>query len=56
LFTLDRQLKSLVQKRAPMEELLRTARGKGMTTLKQNGIEKIIAGVTDLKQVRAVCG
>ena len=56
LFSLDRSLKSLVQKRAPMEELLRAARAKGMTTLKQNGIEKIIAGITDLKQVRAVCG
>jgi type II secretory ATPase GspE/PulE/Tfp pilus assembly ATPase PilB-like protein len=56
LFSLDRELKSLVQKRAPMEELLRLARAKGMTTLKQNGIDKIISGLTDLKQVRAVCG
>jgi hypothetical protein len=27
----------------------------GMTTLLQDGIEKVIAGQTDLKQVLAVC-
>ena len=27
----------------------------GMTTLKQDGIEKVLAGHTDLLQVRKVC-
>jgi len=27
-----------------------------MTPLKQNGIDKIVDGHTDLRQVRAVCG
>ena len=56
LFTVDRASRRLMQQRAPMEELLGSARAGGMTTLKQDGIEKIIDGHTDLKQVRAVCG
>jgi type II secretory ATPase GspE/PulE/Tfp pilus assembly ATPase PilB-like protein len=39
-----------------MEELLHAAKANGMIPLKQNGIDKIIDGHTDLKQVRAVCG
>jgi type II secretory ATPase GspE/PulE/Tfp pilus assembly ATPase PilB-like protein len=27
----------------------------GMRTLKQDGIEKVLQGITDIKQVRAVC-
>ena len=56
LFTLDRKTRSLMQQRASMEDMLRVACAKGMTTLKQNGIDKIIDGHTDLKQVRALCG
>ncbi len=56
LFTLDRKTRSLIQQRAGMEEMLRVACANGMTTLKQNGIDKIIDGHTDLKQVRAICG
>jgi type II secretory ATPase GspE/PulE/Tfp pilus assembly ATPase PilB-like protein len=27
----------------------------GMRTLKQDGIEKVLQGITDIQQVRAVC-
>jgi type II secretory ATPase GspE/PulE/Tfp pilus assembly ATPase PilB-like protein len=56
LYTLNRKARSLMQKRASMEDLLLAAKADGMLTLKQNGIAKIVAGLTDLKQVRAVCG
>jgi type II secretory ATPase GspE/PulE/Tfp pilus assembly ATPase PilB-like protein len=56
LFSVNRKSRSLMQRRSAMEELLDTAKADGMITLKQNGIEKIMAGHTDLKQVRAVCG
>ncbi len=56
LFTLDRKTRTLMQQRAGMEAMLREACANGMTTLKQNGIDKIIDGLTDLKQVRAICG
>jgi len=39
----------------PVEEIRKLAVAGGMTTLLQDGIEKAIAGKTDLKQVLAVC-
>ena len=32
-----------------------TALEEGMRTLKQDGIEKVLMGITDIQQVRAVC-
>jgi type II secretory ATPase GspE/PulE/Tfp pilus assembly ATPase PilB-like protein len=48
-------MKQLIQRRAKMEEIRDQAVRDGMTTLKQDGIEKIFAGHTDLLQVRKVC-
>ncbi len=48
-------VKRLIQKAAPVEELRAQAIQDGMTTLMQDGIEKVIAGHTDFQQVRAVC-
>ena len=48
-------MKALIQRRAKMEEIRDQAVLDGMTTLKQDGIEKIFAGHTDLLQVRKVC-
>lgn len=47
--------KSLIQKKARMEELRNQAMKDGMRTLKQDGIEKIFGGHCDLMQVRKVC-
>ena len=49
------ELKRLVQKRRPVEELRVQGIKDGMTTLLQDGIQKVLAGHTDFKQVRAVC-
>jgi type II secretory ATPase GspE/PulE/Tfp pilus assembly ATPase PilB-like protein len=49
------EIKRLVQKRATVEELRKQAMAEGMTTLLQDGIQKVVAGHTDFKQVRAVC-
>jgi type II secretory ATPase GspE/PulE/Tfp pilus assembly ATPase PilB-like protein len=48
-------MKKLIQQRAPMEQIRDQALEDGMTTLKQDGIEKVIAGQADLLQVRKVC-
>jgi type II secretory ATPase GspE/PulE/Tfp pilus assembly ATPase PilB-like protein len=48
-------MKRMIQKRTPIEELRKQAMLDGMTTLLQDGIQKVIKGVTDFKQVRAVC-
>ncbi len=49
------EIKRLIQGNARMEELRGQAIADGMTTLKQDGIEKIFQGRADLLQVRKVC-
>ena len=49
------EIKSLIQKKAPVEELREQAIRDGMKTLMQDGIRKIFLGLTDLRQVRSVC-
>jgi type II secretory ATPase GspE/PulE/Tfp pilus assembly ATPase PilB-like protein len=49
------EIKRMVQKRRPVEELREQAIREGMTTLLQDGILKVLKGHTDFQQVRAVC-
>jgi type II secretory ATPase GspE/PulE/Tfp pilus assembly ATPase PilB-like protein len=48
-------IKAAIQRKATVAEIRAVALEEGMTTLLQDGIEKSIAGKTDLKQVLAVC-
>ena len=48
-------LKKNIQEHARVAEMVATALEDGMRTLKQDGIEKVLMGITDMKQVRAVC-
>jgi type II secretory ATPase GspE/PulE/Tfp pilus assembly ATPase PilB-like protein len=48
-------IKKNIQEHARVAEMLATALEEGMRTLKMDGIEKVLQGVTDLAQVRAVC-
>ena len=48
-------LKRNIQDRARVSTMLATALEDGMRTLKQDGIEKVLKGITDIKQVRSVC-
>ena len=48
-------IKKLIQERARVAELFVCAVASGMRTLKMDGMEKIMMGLTDLKQVRSVC-
>jgi type II secretory ATPase GspE/PulE/Tfp pilus assembly ATPase PilB-like protein len=48
-------IKRLIQARARVADLLALALAEGMRTLRQDGIEKVLAGVTDMAQVRKVC-
>ncbi|MGC4087084.1 MAG: GspE/PulE family protein [Polyangiaceae bacterium] len=48
-------MKRAIQRKAPVDELRRIAVDGGMHTLFQDGIEKVLDGHTDLKQVLAVC-
>ncbi len=49
------EMKRLIQQKAQMEFIREQAVADGMMTLKQDGIEKVFAGHTDLKEVRKVC-
>ena len=47
-------MKKLIQSRARVAEMVKVARDEGMTTLVQDGILKVLDGLTDLKQVKSV--
>jgi len=49
------RIKQLIKERADLEILLTQALKEGMTTLKQDGIEKVFKGLTDISEVRRVC-
>ena len=48
-------MKKLIQMKAKMEDIRKQALFDGMTTLKQDGVEKVFGGNVDLMQVRKVC-
>ncbi len=47
-------IKKLIQAKARPAELLIQAKEEGLTTLVQDGIIKVLEGLTDFKQVQAV--
>ncbi|HNN43887.1 MAG TPA: GspE/PulE family protein [Nitrospira sp.] len=54
LMVVSDRMKALIQTRTRTGELLALARREGMKTLLQDGIEKVLQGLTTYKQVRAV--
>jgi type II secretory ATPase GspE/PulE/Tfp pilus assembly ATPase PilB-like protein len=54
LIATDR-LKKLIQEHARVAEILAVCLEEGMRTLKQDGMEKCLMGVTHIKEVRSVC-
>jgi type II secretory ATPase GspE/PulE/Tfp pilus assembly ATPase PilB-like protein len=55
LLIADDGIKRLIQERARVAEIFSRSVESGMRTLKMDGMEKIMMGLTDLKQVRSVC-
>ncbi|ROZ79144.1 GspE/PulE family protein [Ramlibacter sp. WS9] len=55
LLVAEDHIKRLIQERARVSELFTQAVESGMRTLKMDGMEKVMLGLTDLKQVRSVC-
>jgi type II secretory ATPase GspE/PulE/Tfp pilus assembly ATPase PilB-like protein len=49
------RIKKDIQEHARVAQMFATALEEGMRTLKQDGIEKVLQGITDMQQVRAVC-
>ena len=48
------EIKRLIQQRARITEVAACAQQEGMTTLLQDGALKVLKGVTDMTQVKAV--
>jgi type II secretory ATPase GspE/PulE/Tfp pilus assembly ATPase PilB-like protein len=53
LMTVTRELRRLIQTGTRAEQLQRQAMADGMRTLRQDGIDKVLAGVTSIGEVRA---
>jgi type II secretory ATPase GspE/PulE/Tfp pilus assembly ATPase PilB-like protein len=48
-------IKKAIQAHSRVADLIAIALDEGMHTLKQDGIEKVLLGITDIHQVRSVC-
>lgn len=55
LLTNNEELQLLIANGAPVAKIKEAAMTEGMTTLLEDGIVKVLAGDTDLRQIRAVC-
>jgi type II secretory ATPase GspE/PulE/Tfp pilus assembly ATPase PilB-like protein len=49
------EVKLMIKKQASTETILEQSMKEGMSTLKQDGILKVIEGITDIAEVRRVC-
>ena len=55
LLVADDTTRQLIQERARVATLFTACLDAGMRSLKMDGMEKVLMGLTDLKQVRTVC-
>jgi len=53
MLVVSRELRRLIQTGGRVEELQRAAMADGMRTLRQDGIEKVLQGITSIEEVRA---
>ncbi|MGM9486443.1 GspE/PulE family protein [Ideonella sp. YS5] len=53
MLVVSRELRRLIQTGARAEQIQRQAMAEGMRTLRQDGLEKMLAGVTTIEEVRA---
>jgi len=49
------RIKKLIKKEATSDELFTCSQEEGMATLKQDGINKVFQGLTDIQEIRRVC-
>ena len=53
LLSVNRELRRLIQTNARTDELQRVAMAEGLRTLRQDGIAKVLSGLTTIEEVRA---
>ena len=56
LLEMDDDLRNIVAKNGSVEQIHEQAVRSGMITMKQDGLAKVIAGVTTIDEVLRVCG
>ena len=49
------EIRGQIQRRAPVSEIRASAMRQGMATLLQDGVAKVLQGLTDYRQIAAVC-
>jgi type II secretory ATPase GspE/PulE/Tfp pilus assembly ATPase PilB-like protein len=54
LFTIDEDIRRLVTERASLDALRASARGRGMATLRDDGMAKVSSGITTVQEVLRV--
>jgi len=54
LLLMNEEISELVVRRAPLAEVKRAARANGMKTLQEDGLRKVLAGITTPEEVRRV--
>ena len=55
LLVVTMPIKNVIRNNGTADEIRACALASGMRTLRQDGIEKVLSGHTDIKQIRAVC-
>jgi type IV pilus assembly protein PilB len=55
LLLMSERLEQLAAEKAPREEIEREARNEGMLTMWEDGIEKVLAGLTSVEELARVC-
>ena len=53
MLVVTREMRRLIQTGARVEELQHAAMADGMRTLRQDGIEKVLQGISSIEEVRA---
>ncbi len=53
LLVVSREIRRLIQTGARAEQIQRQALAEGLRTLRQDGLEKVLAGITSIEEVRA---
>jgi type IV pilus assembly protein PilB len=56
VMTVNEEIRTLVLQRAPADEIAAAAAREGMHTLRDDGFEKVKAGLTSLAEVARVTG
>lgn len=51
---IDNDIKNLILNRASSQDIFKTARSKGMLTMQEDGVKKIISGITTIAEVKRV--